>query len=67
MTANDIAVIADAFGLPSPFEYVQNAHKLAETGEAELFLVAPPADDYDISEDPGEFGLAAKKAQNPGG
>lgn len=65
MTTNDIAVIADSFGLPV-FDFVPNAKQLAETGTAPAGNVAPHPEDYDISGDPGDFGLAAKKRQNPG-
>lgn len=61
MTTNDIAVIAEAFGMASPFDYVQNAHTLAETGDAPVFDVAPHAEDYDISDDPEDYAKAAKR------
>lgn len=66
MTTNDIDVVAAAFGLPTPFDYVRNAHELAETGTAPIFNVGPHPEDYDISEDPGEYVLAAKKRPTPG-
>ncbi|KEP72574.1 hypothetical protein HR12_42960 [Microbacterium sp. SUBG005] len=50
MTTNDIDVVAKAFGLPTPFDYVRNAHELAETGGAPTFNVGTHPEDYDISE-----------------
>lgn len=66
MTSNDVDVITKAFGLPTPFDYVRFAHELAETGTAPAFNVGTHAEDYEISEDPGEYGLAAKKRPTPG-
>jgi hypothetical protein len=66
MTSNDVDVISKTFGLADPFAYVRNAHTLAETGAAPTFNVGPHEEDYEISEDPGEYGLAAQERPTPG-
>lgn len=66
MTTNDVDVVANAFGMPDPFTYVRNAHTLAETGDAPTFNVGPHEEDYEISEDPGDYGLAAQERPTPG-
>lgn len=64
MTANDIGVVAATFGMTAR-EYVANAATLAETGDAPRGDVGTHPEDYDISEDPGEYGLAAKRKPTP--
>lgn len=65
MTANDIGVVAEMFGMTGS-EYVANATTLAETGDAPKGNVGPHPEDYEISNDPGSFGLAAKKRPTAG-
>jgi len=66
MTTNDVDVVAKAFGMPDPFAYVCNAHTLASTGDAPVFNVGTHDEDYDISEDPGDYTLAAQEQPTPG-
>lgn len=65
ITTNDIAVVASAFNMPSPFDFVRHAHELAETGTAPTFNVGPHDEDYEISEDPGDEAIAAKRRPSP--
>lgn len=64
MTANDIGVVASLFGMTAG-EYVANASTLTETGTAPKGDVGTHGEDYDVSTDPGDFGLAAKRGQKP--
>lgn len=64
MTTNDLDVVGEIFGMTA-FEFVRNASTLTETGDAPAGNVGPHPEDYDVSTDPGEYGLAAKKKPKP--
>lgn len=66
MTTNDIDVVAAAFGIASPFDYVRFAHELAENGSAPKFIVGTHDEDFEISDDPGPRAAAAKRKPTPG-
>ncbi|WP_405375893.1 MULTISPECIES: hypothetical protein [unclassified Microbacterium] len=65
LTTNDIDILAKIFDV-SPFDFVRWARLYAEGKPTPELSVGPHAEDYEISEDPGEYGLAAKKRPNPG-
>lgn len=68
MTTQDVALIAAHFGV-SAYDYVESARQWDESGrpsKGHRPHVGPHPEDYDISEDPGEFGLAAKQVPTPG-
>lgn len=66
MNMNDVPVLAKAFGM-DPFDFVRNAELLSQGGSPPIPNVGTHAEDYEISEDPGDrYGLAAKKRPKPG-
>ena len=66
MTANDIGLVASLFGMTAA-EYVAHSEELADGGEPFKGDVGPHPEDYDVSTDPGEYGLAAKREPKPRG
>lgn len=66
LNANDIQILANLFGV-NPYEFVRYARSYARNEEVPTLSVVPLDDDFEISKDPGTYGLAAKKRPKPKG
>lgn len=66
INANDIQILANLFGV-NPYEFVRYARSYARNEEVPTLSVVPLDDAFEISEDPGTYGLAAKKRPEPKG
>lgn len=64
INANDVQILANLFGV-NPYEFIRYARSHARGEDTPPLNVAPLDDDFEISDDPGTYGLAAKKRPTP--
>lgn len=68
MTTEDIALVAAHFKV-TPYDFIATARSWNDNGRPSSGFrpdVVPHDEDYDISEDPGDYALASKRKQTPG-
>lgn len=64
INTNDIQILANLFGV-NVYEFVRQARDHARGIETPRLNVRALDDAYEISDDPGDYGLAAKKRPKP--
>ncbi len=64
INTNDIQIIANLFGL-NVYEFVRQARDYARGEDVPRLSVRTLDDDFHISDDPGDYGLAAKRRPAP--
>lgn len=66
LNTNDVQILANLFGV-NPYEFIRSARSHARGEETPRLNVVPLDDAFEISNDPGAYGLAAKKRPKPQG